>query len=86
MKYIANPVVVDAWKITSVGTIVAGDLYLEMENNGHMYASREMCARMTPKVGDYVVMQSDQYVYLNPKDVFERKYRMMQEEKLPGAI
>jgi hypothetical protein len=81
MKYIANPVVVDAWKITFVGDTWAdtGDVYLEMENNGHMYASREMCARMTPKVGDYVVMQSDQYVYLNPKDVFERKYRVMEE-------
>jgi hypothetical protein len=81
MKYIANPVVVDAWKITYVGTTGddIGAIYLEMENNGSMFATREMCARMTPKVGDYVVMQSDQYVYLNPKDVFERKYRIMEE-------
>lgn len=38
-------------------------------------ATPEMCSRMLPKEGDYIVTQSDGYVYLNPKEVFERKYR-----------
>ena len=29
----------------------------------------------TVRQGDYWVIQPDSYVYLNPKDVFERKYR-----------
>ncbi len=33
-----------------------------------------MIARMTPQVGDYLVIQEDGYEYLNPKEVFERKY------------
>ena len=44
-----------------------------------------MCARMIPQVGDYWVIQSDGYVYLNPKDVFERKYRPLQEQEVTGA-
>lgn len=38
-------------------------------------ATSEMQARYIPKAGDYWVIQSDGYEYLNPKEVFERKYR-----------
>ncbi len=33
-----------------------------------------MTARYTPVEGDYVVTQEDGYTYINPRDVFERKY------------
>jgi len=29
---------------------------------------------MEPKIGDYWVIRSDGYIYLNPKTVFERKH------------
>lgn len=69
MKYIANPVIVDAARIVSVHT---GSVVLE---NGEIeLVSPEMTARHWPQKGDYLVRQEDGYVYLNPKDVFERKY------------
>jgi hypothetical protein len=34
-------------------------------------------ARHIAVAGDYVVTQEDGYMYLNPKDVFERKYRRL---------
>lgn len=42
--------------------------------SGQTAVPREMTARIEPKVGDYHVKQEDGYCYLNPKDVFERKY------------
>lgn len=113
MKYVANPVVVDAFKIrrlfvqdacgSAEGEIVCGEpesahtpeaargdvgmdhnfvrgtwyaegLGLELENGKVVTATPEMTSRMTPVVGDYWVIQSDGYIYLNPKAVFERKY------------
>lgn len=80
MKYIANPVEVDAFKIVSAKPPVVltadnvGYLMLELEGGGVSTASPEMTSRMTPHPGDYLVIQADGYQYLNPKDVFERKY------------
>lgn len=76
MKYVANPVIVDAWQITEVGPLredgsrvcFSGD-----RDVSHLATAAQM-SRMTPVRGDYVVTQSDGYIYLNPKDVFERKY------------
>jgi hypothetical protein len=72
-KYIANPVEVEAQVITEVTLNEEGAL-LSLEMGDVVRASPEMMSRMTPMVGDYWVMQSDGYIYLNPKDVFERKY------------
>lgn len=36
-------------------------------------------ARYMPVPGDYLVQQADGYMYLNPKAVFERKYRPVVE-------
>jgi hypothetical protein len=69
MKYIANPVVVTAHKIVSNER-----LCLQLDNGEDFYPTVEMLARITPQIGDYVVTQEDGYQYLNPKDVFERKY------------
>lgn len=77
MRYVANPVVVDAFKITHVGPLAdqGGDFrVLTLEGGRLVQADKEMMSRMTPQVGDYWVIQSDGYIYLNPKDVFERKY------------
>lgn len=75
MKYEANPVVVDAFKIVSVGKFhPAEGTHLALDNGENVTANPGMTARMEPKDGDYWVVQSDGYIYLNPKDVFERKY------------
>jgi hypothetical protein len=80
MKYIANPVTVEAWRIVEViRRKPQPELVLE---NGSVFEPDDgMLARMTPEVGDYVVEQEDGYVYLNPKDVFERKYRSLDAEE-----
>lgn len=82
MKYIANPVEVDAAKIESVESIYDLDdrtaAVITLEDGGPFktfVCGPDMLARMTPKPGDYLVRQSDGYTYLNPKDVFERKYK-----------
>lgn len=96
MKYIANPVTVDACKIGFVGDVVPGDTGIAGEiwpagsrrllidgNDGHRWtvtATAEMLARMTPVPGDYWVIQEDGYAYLNPKAVFERKYSAVEPE------
>jgi len=75
MRYVANPVEADAFKIIAVGGSGAHGTALQLEDHNYVTATPEMTARMTPKVGDYWVIQEDGYIYLNPKDVFERKYR-----------
>ncbi len=76
MKYIANPVEVDAFRITHVWPAPNSESNrrLDLEDGSTGYATPEMCPRMTPKPGDYWVRQADGYVYLSPKEVFERKY------------
>lgn len=75
MKYTANPVEVDAFRITKIESgEVHEDYRVTLEDGTVGVATGPMCARMKPSVGDYWVIQSDGYVYLNPKDVFERKY------------
>lgn len=75
MKYTANPVEVDAYEILGVGdSDNDGSFYVVVTERDPFKITREMAARMKPSPGDYVVVQSDGYVYLNPKDVFERKY------------
>jgi hypothetical protein len=77
MKYIANPVEVDAHRVVRVGTSgLEQDVRLELENGEWVTANTGMTARMFPVVGDYWVIQSDGYIYLNPKEVFERKYSL----------
>lgn len=81
MKYIANPVNVEAFKIVSCGPTIEGTgMHLALEDGSNVIATMEMLARIAPQVGDYWVIQSDGYVYLNPKDVFERKYRPAPEQ------
>ena len=81
MKYVANPVEVEAAVITAVSVFEVDDsgTSYTIQLSGYDGASEmcvgpEMTARYKPVVGDYLVRQSDGYIYLNPKDVFERKY------------
>jgi hypothetical protein len=75
MKYIANPVEVDAEIIVSVGPIQKdGGMHLALQNGLNFSADKGMISRYIPQEGDYWVKQSDGYIYLNPKAVFERKY------------
>lgn len=75
MKYVANPVEVDAQIIIEVGPIEGnGSTKLNLQNGDVVTADKGMISRYIPKEGDYWVTQSDGYIYLNPKEVFERKY------------
>lgn len=88
MKFIGLPVEVDAFEILAVWkpekTQVGGEMlvYAKPEKVGPeqftpktFWLTREMLARYVPVIGDYVVVQADGYVYVNPRDVFLRKYR-----------
>ena len=78
MQYKANPVVVDAYVINETGMRLGDkNIYLQCEDGKQRIATPEMTARMFPKPGDYWVIQEDGYAYLNPKEVFERKYSVV---------
>ena len=76
MKYVANPIEVEAHRIIGVAKKANADcsVNVALENGENQLATSGMLARYTPVPGDYWVIQSDGYVYLNPKEVFERKY------------
>jgi hypothetical protein len=83
VKYTANPVEVDAFDITAVfhdpiepDARTLGVSVALRDHEKLTFISPAMCARYTPVIGDYYVVQSDGYVYINPKEVFERKYRL----------
>jgi hypothetical protein len=85
-RYVANPVIVDAFPITAV--VVSKPLFGSWYKQDKVYTvtlvvdgaeksytlNPGLTARMAPKVGDYYVIQEDGYPYINPKHVFERKY------------
>lgn len=80
MKYIANPVVADASVISQVSPMRADGAYNIhfIDDQGieqFRVVDAAMVSRMVPQPGDYLVTQGDGYTYLNPKEVFERKYR-----------
>lgn len=79
MKYQAKPVVVDAYVVSSVGPKddSGGAELFFMHKAEPTHADAGMLARYTPVPGDYFVIQSDGYGYVNPKDVFERKYELL---------
>lgn len=78
-KYEAIPVIVDAYVITA--TVFKETYGVKTTNvmiNGMwVLLTPEMTSRYTPKAGDYYVVQADHYIYINPKEVFERKYKAM---------
>jgi len=75
MKYYANPVIVDAFIIIGVGAVLRdGSMRCATQDGNSRTATKEMISRFIPREGDYWVVQEDGYEYVNPKDVFERKY------------
>lgn len=70
----ANPVSVIAATILEVTEKPNGNLMLRLSDGRNYDADTSMTVRHYPVVGDYLVTQADGYEYLNPKDVFERKY------------
>lgn len=80
MKYQANTVEVEAYFIVGVsptkedGSFEIHTKSQEDSPEAIFSITPDMAARMHPSVGDYLVIQSDGYQYLNPKNVFERKY------------
>lgn len=89
MMYVAKPVKVEAWRICQVnplgfnweigrhetGLCEPGQpALIHLDDNSARHIDGKMTARYFPKPGDYLVKQEDGYVYINPKDVFERKY------------
>jgi len=71
--HIANPVAVTARSILGVQSITEGAM-LALDDTTNYFASHAMLSRYTPVAGDYLVTQDDGYQYVNPKEVFERKY------------
>ena len=84
-RYVANPVLVDALVIQAVSHADPDDgtRLLKLSDGSDFIADAGMLARMVPGPGDYVVTQADGYVYLNPGDVFERKYRLDDDAAIP---
>jgi len=77
MEYVANPVHVEAFAITCVARIDKdGGVEIWLEDGRKEFCDAGMIARYSPSEGDYLVIQEDGYKYLNPKEVFERKYRL----------
>lgn len=75
MKYQAKPVVVDAFLITGVEPKTEhGSVGVILDNGMNVSCDQKVLARYHPAVGDYLVIQEDGYFYINPSDVFERKY------------
>lgn len=72
--HIANPVRVIAATILDVTEQPNGTTLLRLSDGRNFEADKTMTARYSPVTGDYLVCQDDGYEYLNPKDVFERKY------------
>lgn len=79
--HVGKPVPVTARKIADVkGTTPWGDdlptnhAHLVFEDGTYYEAGAEMTARYWPVAGDYLVREAHGYEYLNPADVFERKY------------
>ena len=83
MKYIAKPIVVEAHRIVRVGPSLAPEMEkilgvkaprrLKLDDGSEVVATGEMCCRLLPVAGDYWVIQEDG-IYLNSKDVFERRF------------
>jgi len=90
MKYQANPVIVDAFEIQkvepaepTVADPAALGTKITLDTGSVVTATSAMTARMTPVPGDYWVIQSDGYQYLNPRQVFLRKYSPVLEKTKP---
>jgi hypothetical protein len=84
--HIANPVRVVARQIISTSGGSNAPFKLHFADGSAFHPTPEMTARYTPESGDYLVRQEDGYEYLNPKDVFERKYSPAPRPVVPMIV
>ena len=75
MKYVARPVIVDAFRITQIH-IKESSILIFLEDGNEKELDHSMFARYIPEIGDYLVTTEDGYQYLNPALVFENKYQI----------
>lgn len=74
--HVANPVRVNAVQLVSFGGSTDTDDITGYDAEGNSYTiTAAMRARYEPEAGDYFVTQEDGYQYVNPREVFERKYQ-----------
>lgn len=77
----ANPVRVNASAIARIGAHNgASQITVGTKDGIDHIITPDMLSRYSPVLGDYVVIQEDGYVYVNPKAVFERKYSPLDPE------
>lgn len=76
MRYLANPAIVEAFKIVVIHWSDAfnRDVNVILDSGQTVTVTRESIARINLKVGDYWVVESDGFAYLIPAEVFEKKY------------
>ena len=79
ITHTANPVKVHARVVQEAISGGDGNTLLQLDDGTEYIAGPEMTARHTPIPGDYLVEQLDGYIYINPKEVFERKYAAVLE-------
>ena len=85
--HIANPILVHAAVILAVANEGTNSTRLDLDDGSKFTAPPELTARYVPQAGDLLVTQEDGYQYVNPRDVFERKYREIgMQDLMPGAI
>ena len=81
--HIAKPVRVNASRICNAGESNAdGSMSVVTEDGTWHTLDAAMISRYTPVIDDYIVIQEDGYKYVNPKDVFERKYSPIEENNV----
>jgi hypothetical protein len=73
--HIAKPILVHAAVILAVANEGTHSTRLDLDDGSKFTAPPELTARYVPQAGDLLVTQEDGYQYVNPRDVFERKYR-----------
>lgn len=81
-SHVANPVRVSAKRIANIDHRMDGTGLIDImfEDESQTILTDEMVARYVPVLGDYFVIQEDGYGYVNPKDVFERKYNQIEQQ------
>jgi hypothetical protein len=81
--HIANPVKVRAQVIYDIEEPTSETGFVAILTDGSRFAlGSGHIARYAPVPGDYLVTQEDGYTYVNPKDVFERKYSPIEEKNV----
>jgi hypothetical protein len=81
--HIAKPVRVNASRICNASEInEKGVMLVLTEDNNWHELDASMLSRYAPVIDDYIVIQEDGYKYVNPKDVFERKYSPIEENNV----